>query len=236
MSLEREPATITSDPRPTGEKTRHSGDIINPYLLGARTQWNVVWGEFISTTDRARLRERMAWGIAFLAVTALLINVWHPHRPFVVVVDQEGHTLASGIADRSVAVSDRLKASVLMDWIANLRLVTSDGALQREAINNVYGKIDSASPAREFINDFYRASPPQQRAQSQTVHVDVKSALPVSKDTYEIEWVETTRDLQGKVQSETRWRGAFTIVVSPPEDERVGRMNPLGIYVTHVSW
>jgi len=30
--------------------------------------------------------------------------------------------------------------------------------------------------------------------------------------------------------------GVLTIAVNPPSDERLIRINPLGIYVTNVSW
>ena len=35
--------------------------------------------------------------------------------------------------------------------------------------------ISSGSPAETMVSDFYRAAPPQTRAQSQTVHVEVNS-------------------------------------------------------------
>jgi type IV secretion system protein VirB5 len=66
--------------------------------------------------------------------------------------------------------------------------------------------------------------------------VDVKSVLATSDRTVEVEWIETTRDLYGAVQSQERWKGAFTITVSPPSDERLARMNPLGVYITNASW
>jgi len=64
----------------------------------------------------------------------------------------------------------------------------------------------------------------------------VKSVLPTSDRTVEVEWIETTRDLYGTVKTEERWKGSFTIAVSPPSDERLARVNPLGVYVTNASW
>jgi type IV secretory pathway TrbF-like protein len=52
-----------------------------------------------------------------------------------------------------------------------------------------------------------------------------------------VEWVETTRTLTGQVQGEpSRWKGAFTLAINPPDDERQARINPLGIYLTHATW
>jgi type IV secretion system protein VirB5 len=62
--------------------------------------------------------------------------------------------------------------------------------------------------------------------------------LPTSGETYLIEWIEVTRDLQGKVLFEQRYKGAFSFVVSSssPNDERLLRLNPIGLYITQASW
>jgi type IV secretion system protein VirB5 len=94
----------------------------------------------------------------------------------------------------------------------------------------------SGSQAQAFISDFYRSNPPQKRAQTETVSVEVQSVLPTSDKTFEIEWAETTRDLYGTVTQKARWKSAFTIAINPPTDEATARINPLGIYVTNASW
>jgi type IV secretion system protein TrbF len=64
----------------------------------------------------------------------------------------------------------------------------------------------------------------------------VKSVLPSSERTFEVEWIETTRDLYGAMKGQDRWKGTFTMAVNPPTDERTARVNPLGLYVTNTSW
>ena len=78
--------------------------------------------------------------------------------------------------------------------------------------------------------------PPHTRAQTQTVDVEVKAVFATSEKTYEIEWIETSRTLTGQVKGEERWKGSLTIAVNPPSDERLIRVNPLGVYVTNASW
>jgi type IV secretion system protein TrbF len=68
------------------------------------------------------------------------------------------------------------------------------------------------------------------------VSVEVKSVLPTSDRTYEVEWVETTRDLYGTVKTTDRWKGYLSIALNSPTDERQSRINPLGVYVTNASW
>ena len=114
--------------------------------------------------------------------------------------------------------------------------MTTDGTAQRRAIDRVYVHIANGSEAQAFVGEFYRNDPPQKRAQTETTSVDVKSVLPTSDRTVEVEWMETTRDLYGAVKAQERWKGAFTITVNPPSDERLARTNPLGVYVTNASW
>ena len=131
---------------------------------------------------------------------------------------------------------DRLKRATLFTWVEDLRTVTTDGIAQRKAIDRVYAHIASGAQSQAFISEFYRAAPPQKRASTETVSVEVRSVLPTSERTFEVEWMETTRDLYGAVKGQDHWKAAFTIAVNPPLDERMARINPLGIYVTNASW
>lgn len=65
---------------------------------------------------------------------------------------------------------------------------------------------------------------------------EIVAAFAPSPTSYEVEWIETTRDVNGKVANETRWRGNFTLKESKSNDLAAVSLNPLGIYVTSVSW
>ena len=156
--------------------------------------------------------------------------------PYVVALDNLGRVVASGMADQGAPTDDKLKRATLFRWVSDLRTVTTDGVSQRKAIDRVYAMIASGSPAQVEVGEFYRNDPPTQRAQSKTADVEVKAVFATSDQTYQVEWTETLRNLSGEVQAEERWKGSFTIAVNPPNDERLIRVNPLGIYVTNVSW
>ena len=209
----------------------------NPYLA-ARLEWDDRNGD---SHARAKKSDRIALtstAVALVLATVVAVMVLRPPRIVVVAVNSKGQYLGTGASDQAVLVTEDMKCSVLSGWITDLRLVTPDGISQRWAIEKVYSMISSGSSAQTFVSDFYRGEPPQTRAQTQTVHVDVNSVLPTSERTYEVEWLETTRDLQGKVLLEQRWKGAFTFVVSssPRNDERSSRLNPMGLYITQASW
>jgi type IV secretion system protein TrbF len=208
----------------------------NPYLT-ARREWDERYGDLIT---RARNWRLIALICAFAALVGTGGTLWLSTQsrviPYVVLIDNLGRPLVSGLADRAGAVDDRLRRATIFTWVENLRLVTTDGVAQRKAIDRVYGQIASGSAAQTFISEFYRNDPPFKRAQTETVSVEVKSVLPTSDRTYEVEWAETTRDLYGAVKANQHWKGSFSIVLNPPRDEAQVRVNPLGIYITEVSW
>jgi type IV secretion system protein TrbF len=208
----------------------------HPYTA-ARHEWDERYGGLITRARNWRIAALLTGVTALLAVAGLLWSEAHSHVvPFVVLVDQLARPVASGVADETTANDDRLKRAALFGWIENLRTVTSDGVAQRKAIDRVYAQIANATPAHTFVTEFYRADPPFQRAQTETVAVEVKSVLATSDRTYEIEWDETTRDLYGAIKSAEHWKGSFTIVLNPPQDERIIRINPLGLYIVSASW
>ena len=47
-----------------------------------------------------------------------------------------------------------------------------------------------------------------------------RSVLPTSDRTFEVDWIETSRDLYGNVKTTDGWKGTFTIAVNTPTDER----------------
>jgi type IV secretory pathway TrbF-like protein len=182
----------------------------------------------------------MAALCSLVALVATAGMVWLSARshvvPFVVLVDNLGRPVASGVADQTSLNDDRLQRSNILNWVENLRMVTTDGVSQRKAIDRVYAQIASGSAAQTFVSEYYRGDPPFKRAETETVSVEVKSVLPTSDRTYEVEWVETTRDLYGAIKATDRWKAYLSIVLNPPTDERQARINPLGVYVTNASW
>jgi type IV secretion system protein TrbF len=216
--------------------TARRGATENPYLA-ARKEWDERYGDLITRARNWRAAAFLALAVLVVETGGLIALAMKTKVvPYVVAVDNLGRVVASGVAEQAAVADDKLKRAALLQWVGDLRTVTSDGVSQRKAIDRVYAMIARSSPAQVQVSEFYRGDPPHRRAQTQMVSVDVKAVYASSEKTYEVEWVETARGLGGDVQSEQRWKGSFTIAVNPPTDERLVRMNPLGVYVTNVSW
>lgn len=204
--------------------------------LKARKEWDERYGDLIT-------RARNWRAMAFLAVVGLIVsmscNVIQAKSakvvPYVVAVDSVGRVMSQGVASEAPAADDRLKRAALYAWVGNWRLVSIDPHMNQDAIAKVYAMIASGSAAQQQVGDYYRAASPFERAEKETTTVEIESVVATSPQTYEVDWIEREMDLQGKEISKQAWRGAFTLAVHPPTDEKMVRINPLGIYVTNVS-
>jgi len=217
----------------TVPKDSHLG---NPYLA-ARKEWDERYGSLIRRAQHWRIAAVLALLVALAEAVVILGVATRPKTiPYVVAVDSLGRVVASGPVEKSAPVDQRMKAAALTHWIQDLRGVTSDGLAQRRAIDRVYAMIGSGSAAQTLVTEFYRANQPFERANKETVQVDVNTILPTTEHTYEVDWTETARDTGGGVVSVARWKAILTVAVNPPTDENVLQVNPFGIYVMNVNW
>jgi type IV secretory pathway TrbF-like protein len=208
----------------------------SPYLA-ARREWDQRYGGLIERAKQWRVAAVLALVVA-LAETIVIIGVATRPRtaPFVVAVDSLGRVAAAGVIDRTSPIDERMKQAAISQWVQDMRGVTSDGLAERAAIDHVYAMIGSQSAAQTIVTDYFRANQPFERGSRETVQVEVNAILPNSPHSYEVDWTETRRGLDGKPISSDKWRGIFTVAINPPTDEAVLRVNPFGIYVMDISW
>jgi len=186
----------------------------SPYLV-ARREWDERYGGLIKRAQQWR-------GAAVLALLVALAEA-------VVII---------GVATRprTSKVDERMKLATITQWVQDMRGVTSDGLAERVSIDHVYAMIGSQSAAQTIVTDYFRTNQPFERGSRETVQVEVNAILPNSPHSYEVDWTETQRTLDGKPISSDKWKGIFTVAINPPTDEAVLRVNPFGIYVMDITW
>jgi len=210
----------------------------NPYLV-ARREWNERYGEYITRERAWRTIAIVCAAICAIAVVGLVwMGTQNKLVPYVVEVDKLGTAIAAHRADAAQLPDSRIIRSQLARWITDLRTVYLDAAAERSAITDAYGMINQGSPAYGMLNDYMRQDEhqPFHRAQSETVAIDVQSVLPLTADTWRVEWLETVQDLSGHETSRTPWSATVSVVVHPPMDEASILRNPTGLYVQTLNW
>jgi type IV secretion system protein VirB5 len=216
----------------TSEHAADAAALETPYL-SARREWNERYGDYIA---RARSWRLAAFGAIAVALALAIGVIWQGAQskvvPYVVEVDKLGDAVAVARADRAASADVRVIKAQLAAWIVDVRSVSSDPLAQKAALSRSYAT--TAATATLFLNDYYRQHSPF--SQNRTVAVSVDAVLPISNQTYQIQWSEDGRDLQGRALATTHWLASVTVAFDPPTDERGVLSNPLGLYVTGISW
>lgn len=176
-----------------------------------------------------------------LAVATLAIVVLR--RPPVVVkaflVDRaSGRVLALGTAvTPDHWFGQKVERQALETWIWNARSVLSEPNAQLVMIHRVIAQTTEHPNATAFMRRWYDEHNPLSRAKEGTVTVDIRNVLHLSEHTYQVVWTEHQFGPDGSPQGTENWRGTFSVMLRIPaiEDDAPSD-NPLGFYVTNISW
>src|SRR5690606_4573485 len=85
------------------------------------------------------------------------------------------------------------------------------------------------------LNDYARDSDPFAEIGMVQVAVDVSSVIRASRDSFRIAWTER-RYQDGSLTERSRWSAIVTVRIEPPRTPDALRKNPLGLFVTALSW
>ena len=206
----------------------------NPYLNG-REEWLERYGSYISRAAQWRMAAFMTLVIAGLSIAGNVIQARQVKTvPYIVEVDALGKVAVTARADKASAVPQRLIQASIAACIADWRTVTADVELQRKMIERL--SFFMAGSAKGVLREWYEANNPYEIAKNKLVHVEIKGLpLPVSPESYRVEWVETVRSHAGVLLDFHMYEATATVQINPPTTDAVLLRNPGGVYITALS-
>jgi len=206
----------------------------SPYVAGRR-EWNERYGDYIARTR--------TWQIAFFVSTAFsgvlvfaLVDLSKKSsvQPYVVEVNKLGEAVAARPADIARPADERIIRFQVANFITNARSITPDRVVQKRWLDGVYA-VSSASAAT-FLNEHYRKSDPFEKGRNNLVSVEINTAMPLSETSWQVQWTETTRGLNGLVEGTTRWQAILNLTVFTPTTAQQIIANPTGIVIDQITW
>ena len=211
---------------------------LNPYLHSAgRRSYQDSHGEYVIAARRWRLIGMTALIVAGVAVTGMVMIASQAQIvPYVVKVDRLGAAVAVDRADIAAKPDKAVIVAQLARWVMAVRSVWVDAGAQRGLVKEAYAMINARADAYGALNDHMRAHDPFERAKTETIAVEVQSVLPISGDSWRIEWREETRSRDGVRAGGREFQATVSISFNPPRDEATIRANPSGLYINSFSW
>lgn len=208
----------------------------NPYL-SARREWNERYGSYIKAASSWRLVTLILLMITLISVIGLAVSSsQNKHIPYIVEVDKLGAAVAVAPAKQIERQDERVVKHSLAEFVSSYRTLYGDSVVQKEVILKAYRYLMPSSAAYSAVSDYYKQNSPFVRMETERVSVEIKSVIPISDNTWQIDWVENKFDTQGHLQGKEEFRGAATIKFVSPKSEAEIFTNPTGLWITEFSW
>ncbi len=130
---------------------------------------------------------------------------------------------------------------MLQDFIQYTRGVPSDAFQEKSNLNHAYAV--TTGDAAPFLKDFILKRQPYAIAdkQGETIGIEINNTIPNlngEPNATQITWTEVARvGNTGEVISTKQYRGIFNFKWDAPANKSaVVQFNPLGFYITNISW
>ena len=215
------------------ENTKTGGGTSNPYL-NARREWDERYGDALSRAHGWKLMAFSAVAVAGIVVAGVTyIGAQSKIQPYVVAIDKMGNPIAMAQPVTGGAVNQRIIEAQVSSWVWNWRSMLSDPMAQKQLLAQVYAMASTQTAAE--INPWYKRSWTADAGYVVSPHVT--SILPVSKNTYQVNWTETKYQ-NGQSDGTTSYKGNVTVGIDKKiaSTAQASMLNPLGIYVQSITW
>lgn len=208
----------------------------NPYLA-ARQEWNERYGSYVKAAGAWRIVGITGMTMAVIGFSyALYQSTQVKLVPYIVEVDKLGAAAVGGYPQQIEYADPRVVRAALGGFITSFRSITPDAVVQKQYIDRTYALLRTSDPATEKINSWFRSNSPFEKAKTATVAIEVNNVVALSNQSYQIDWTEFERDRKGKDTVTHRFRGIATVTLTPPQDEEIIRLNPIGLYLRDFDW
>lgn len=197
-----------------------------------------AWDERIgSARVQARNWRLMALGLLALSggLTGGLValSLRGGVTPWVVEVDRLGEHRVVAPAVQGARPTDAMVAWSLARFVVDVRTISTDPVLMRQAWLRAYDFTDAAGAAA-LSDHARRADPFSQVGKAQAV-VSVTSVVRASPSSFRVAWTEQ-RFEGGQLVATERWTAILTVRIKPPTTAEGLRSNPLGVFVSAIAW
>lgn len=205
-------------------------------FIEARKVWDEREG---SAIVRAANWRYCAFGLIFLSILLTGGIIYQSEKatvtPFVVLLGSDGAPIAAQQAAKSNYVpQEREIKYFLKEWVKKIRSIGSDPVRAKEDWVSAYSQLQGAAVTK--MRDVMQQENPTGRLGKETQQVEVQVVVPVSANTYQVRWIETSYSKEGKALDVRKMTGLFAIEIHTPNDEKVIMTNPLGLFIKDVSW
>ncbi|CCG39038.1 conjugal transfer family protein [Xanthomonas citri pv. mangiferaeindicae LMG 941] len=208
---------------------------MSPHHDSARKGWTDKLEK--SESDKRAWRWAAVAGYALSVLLAgglIAVSNRPPPKPLIARINTDGAAQVLGYATPNYTPGQAEIRYFLKHWVELVRTVPLDPVVVKSAWSEAYSFMTPAS-ANKLNAEARVPGSTMSKVGQETVTTQVTSVVPVSADSYQVRWIETSFTDQGQVKERSTWTSTFTVKQSPP-DRKIELINPLGLFITDFNW
>jgi len=215
-----------------------AGNLDTPYKK-AMQEWDRRMGDSVARARNWRLAFFASiLFIAFPCVLGLIFLGIQPKSvPHIIEISPDGSAEYRGAIGKSWANYKPSQASVIYHlhrFITDTRTISSDLAVIKKDWLDAYSLVTPSAAA--ILNTYASENDPFTLAATQRVNIEISSTVPISSDSWQVDWTEKAWGQQGNLIETTYWRGIFNVEFIQPKKESDFMKNPIGLYINEFHW
>ena len=204
--------------------------------LTARAEFE---GVYANLARGKRNWQLMAFGLVAVLVIETVgyvrLSLTARVTPYVVEVDKLGRARAFGPLEPLRRTDARLVVSQIAEFVRDVRTIVPSDVAEGDVMSRAYAFVDQGGAA--FLNAYFTdpKNNPHALARLMTRTAEVTAVLP-SGPGWRVQWVETEYPVDGGTPVARPWEAYVGVRLSPPETTESIERNPLGVYITTITW
>ncbi|WP_436883108.1 VirB8/TrbF family protein [Enterobacter asburiae] len=207
-------------------------DPVSLMALRARQEWDERIGSAVSAAKNWRMATFFSLFISSCSVFGVIyIGSQSKIEPYALNFCGNTPTLLPPL---TTVKADQLRNQYIKnirDFIESSRSVYMDVAAEKKIIFNAYSYLISGTPAWTQLTQKFKDQDPYKRAETELVKVEINDVLPLSDNTWQAEWTETTTDRNGNILSVLKYKATMNTLIVPPKTREAATANPLGFFI-----
>ena len=215
-------------------KNYRSRPVETPYQR-VRQIWDQRLGSALVQAKNWRFMAIMS-GLSTLILLILLIIVLRSQNNYVYVAEvaKDGAVKNVAMLKRSYQPTLAQKEFFLSMFIQMLRGVPLDPVVAKKAWTDAYSFL--SRPVADKLSKEWQQNNPAHLLGKKTVSVVVDNINPISDNTFNMTWTETTLAMNDQKPVTTRYSGVVTTTTIQPTSQKQIMKNPLGLYIINFNF
>ncbi len=211
----------------------HGGEPITPYQRASQ-EWDLRIGSSRAQARNWRILAIMSLLIAaLLTIAIILILANRKDHIYIAEVTKEGKVVNVAPLLVRYQPTEAQKEYFIAHFVELTRSIPLDPVVAKKNWITAYDFLSSRGAER--LSYYFKQTNPIAILGKKTVSIQILDINPISSNTLNVNWLETTVNTNGQEEAKKAYSGVFTIAIKQPENSTEMLRNPLGIRITDFS-